>query len=130
MRDRNHFRGEQRPRRDRDVRRPLSEAGPGQQRYQPGQMRLRGRVSVEPGQHAKQSGFGSAHDFSETAQPGKHERDAYHMVEAAKYGGYFITRDARLLKKRLEVARLLGAGFAIVTPPEFLEAYKRFNGQR
>ncbi len=51
------------------------------------------------------------------------------MVEAAKYGGYFITRDDRLLKKRSEIARLLGAGFVIVTPTEFLEAYNRFKGQ-
>ena len=63
------------------------------------------------------------------AKPGKHDRDAYHMVEAAKYGGYFITRDDRLLKKRSEIARLLGAGFVIVTPTEFLEAYNRFKGQ-
>ncbi len=24
------------------------------------------------------------------ARPGKHDRDAYHVVEAAKYGGYFV----------------------------------------
>ena len=63
------------------------------------------------------------------AKAGKHDRDAYHMVEAAKYGGYFITRDNRLLKKRSDIAHLLGADFVIVTPTEFLEAYNRFKGQ-
>ncbi len=63
------------------------------------------------------------------ARPGKHDRDAYHMVEAAKYGGYFVTRDRRLIKKRSEVAQVLGQGFAIVTPTEFLDAYRRFEGE-
>ena len=63
------------------------------------------------------------------AEPGEHDRDAYHMVEAARYGGYFITRDARLLEKRIDVAGLLGAGFAIVTPSEFLEAYEHYERQ-
>ena len=63
------------------------------------------------------------------AKPGKHDRDAYHMVEAAKYGGYFITRDPRLFRKCSQIARLLGQGFAIVTPTEFLEIYKQFEGQ-
>jgi len=61
------------------------------------------------------------------AQPGQHERDAYHVVESAKYGGYFITRDQRLISKRSEIARLLGQGFAIVSPSEFLEFYERFE---
>ena len=63
------------------------------------------------------------------ATPGKHDRDAYHMVEAAKYGGYFITRDQRLIRKRSEIARVLGQGFNIVTPTEFLEIYKQLEGQ-
>ncbi len=64
-----------------------------------------------------------------SAKPGKHDRDAYHMVEAAKYGGYFITRDQRLIGKRVEIDRLLGQGFNIVTPAEFLKIYKQFEGQ-
>ncbi len=63
------------------------------------------------------------------AKPGKHDRDADHMVEAAKYGGYFITRDQRLIRKRSEITRVLGQGFAIVTPMEFLEMYQQFEGQ-
>lgn len=60
------------------------------------------------------------------ARPGKHDRDAYHMVEAAKYGGYFITRDDRLIRKRDAVMQHLGQGFAIVTPTEFLSAYRLY----
>jgi predicted nucleic acid-binding protein len=63
------------------------------------------------------------------AKPGKHDRDAYHLVEAAKYGGYFITRDERLIRKREEIAQLLGQSFAIVTPTEFLELYKQYEKQ-
>jgi predicted nucleic acid-binding protein len=64
------------------------------------------------------------------ARAGRHDRDAYHMVGAAKYGGYFITRDERLIRKRSEIAGLLGQGFAIVTPTEFLEIYERLEEQR
>ena len=59
--------------------------------------------------------------------PGKHSRDAYHMTEAAEYGGYFITRDPRLIKKRSEITRLLGQDFAIVTPAEFLDKYMQYE---
>jgi predicted nucleic acid-binding protein len=38
------------------------------------------------------------------AKSGRHERDAFHLVESAKYGGrYFITKDRRLLKKAPEI---------------------------
>jgi len=33
------------------------------------------------------------------ARPGKHAADADHLFEAAKYGGYFITHDDRILKR-------------------------------
>lgn len=66
---------------------------------------------------------------SGNAKPGKHDRDAYHVVESAKYGGYFITRDERLIKKRAEIAKFLGQTFAIVTPTEFLEVYDRVEKQ-
>jgi hypothetical protein len=33
------------------------------------------------------------------ARPGRHDQDATHLVEASKYGRYFITKDARLLAK-------------------------------
>ena len=33
------------------------------------------------------------------AKPGRHHKDAFHLVESAKYDRHFITKDARLLKK-------------------------------
>jgi hypothetical protein len=37
------------------------------------------------------------------ARPGQHDRDAFHLVESAKYGRQFITNDGRLLKKAPEI---------------------------
>lgn len=63
------------------------------------------------------------------AKPGKHDRDAYHLVEAAKYGGHFITSDKdRPLKKRDEVAQIL-PHLQIVTPAEFLAIYRQFEAE-
>jgi hypothetical protein len=60
------------------------------------------------------------------AKPGKHDQDAFHIVESAKYGGgYFITNDQRILKKQPELTRLVG--IAIVTPSEFLDLYQRYE---
>jgi len=56
------------------------------------------------------------------AQPGQHDRDAFHLVESAKYGGrHFITSDTRLLKKADEIWRILQ--LKVLTPTEFLAAY-------
>lgn len=60
------------------------------------------------------------------AKPGKHDQDAFHVVESAKYGGgYFITNDQRILKKQPELTKLVG--IAIVTPTEFLDLYRRYE---
>ena len=56
------------------------------------------------------------------AQPGKHHRDAFHVVEAAKYGSYFITNDGRILKNRGALTEILGVD--VVTPTEFLERFR------
>lgn len=54
------------------------------------------------------------------AKAGQHDRDVYHLFEADKYGGgYFITKDGRLLKKSAEVGRLLGSLY-IVSPSTFM----------
>ena len=61
------------------------------------------------------------------AKPGKHDSDAYHVVESAKYGGgYFITNDSRILKMGPEIATLLKV--VIVTPAKFLSLYRCFDG--
>ena len=60
------------------------------------------------------------------AKPGKHNRDAYHVVESAKYGGYFITNDRRILKKEREIQKLLSS-LSIVTPDQFLRVFRSFE---
>ena len=60
------------------------------------------------------------------AKPGRHDRDAFHVVEAAKYGGgYFVTRDQRLLGKRGELSGLLD--IEIVSPSDFIRLYHEFG---
>ena len=62
------------------------------------------------------------------AKPNKHKKDSFHLVEAAKYARYFITRDRRLLQKRDEIAGLLPQ-LRIATPAEFLAAYHNHRTQ-
>lgn len=58
-----------------------------------------------------------------SAKSGRHHRDAFHLVESAKYGGrYFITKDRRLLKKAPEIWAALR--LLVVRPSEFLSAYR------
>jgi predicted nucleic acid-binding protein len=56
------------------------------------------------------------------AASGKHDADAFHVVEAAKYGGrHFITNDTRILSKKAQISEL--TGIDVVTPTEFLARY-------
>jgi len=57
------------------------------------------------------------------AKEGKHDMDAYHVVESAKYGRYFVTNDERILRKAKDISALLS--IAIVTPSEFLDQCRR-----
>jgi len=60
------------------------------------------------------------------AKPGKHDADAFHIVEAAKHGGrYFITNDRRILNKKEDLSVLVG--ISVVMPTEFLEAYEEYS---
>jgi hypothetical protein len=52
----------------------------------------------------------------------QHDSDAFHLVEACKYGGYFVTLDKRILKKRDEVRAIL-PGFWPVRPHELVVIY-------
>jgi len=62
------------------------------------------------------------------AAPGKHDADAFHVVEAAKYGGrHFITNDTRILRKKAEISEL--TGIDVVTPTEFLARYDAFDAE-
>jgi hypothetical protein len=63
------------------------------------------------------------------AAPGKHDADAFHVFEAAKYGGrHLTTNDKRILSKKAEISEL--AGIDVVTPTEFLEHYDSFDSQQ
>jgi hypothetical protein len=54
--------------------------------------------------------------------PGKHDQDAFHLVESAKNGGrHFITNDQRLLKKGLEIWKALQ--IRVLAASEFVENY-------
>lgn len=60
------------------------------------------------------------------SNPGQHDRDAFHLVESAKYGRHFITKDKRLLKKAGEIWGMLH--LKVCAPSEWLAAYKAHAG--
>ncbi|MGH7022037.1 MAG: hypothetical protein ACREEB_00450 [Caulobacteraceae bacterium] len=62
------------------------------------------------------------------AKPGKHDADAEHLAEAAKYGGYFITHDERILKLSPALRDALGPALQVVTLADFLAIYDGFRG--
>lgn len=61
------------------------------------------------------------------ATPGKHAADAYHLAEAAKYGGYFITHDERILKKSGDLQNLLPPSLQVVSLERFLEIFDDYQ---
>lgn len=62
------------------------------------------------------------------ATSGKHDADAFHLVEASKYGRFFVSLDNRVLKKKLEIQCLL-PGLWIVTPIELIKLYHDYVAQ-
>lgn len=61
------------------------------------------------------------------AKPGKHDADASHLTEAAKYGGYFITHDQRILDKRSQLRAVIPPSLQVVTLEEFLAIYDSYS---
>lgn len=63
------------------------------------------------------------------ASPLKHDADARHIFNAAKYGGgYFITHDQRINQtKRRELETVLPTSLWIVTLSEFLGIYDHYE---
>jgi len=53
-------------------------------------------------------------------------QDAEHVFEADKYGSYFVTTDARILKKR-DGLRRIGVVCEILLPSELLNLLKKFK---
>lgn len=65
------------------------------------------------------------------AAAGKHDADGLHLFEAAKYGGgYFITHDDRMLRKRDDLRALLGPTLKIMTLADFLDIYDEYEAGR
>lgn len=55
----------------------------------------------------------------------KMRQDATHVFEASKYGGYFITTDERILKRRDDLRGVCGA--IIVRPSEFIDVLAQYD---
>jgi hypothetical protein len=64
------------------------------------------------------------------ARPGKHDADAEHLAEAAKYGGYFVTHDERILKLSPALRDALGPALQVVTLADFFAIYDGFHGPK
>jgi hypothetical protein len=52
----------------------------------------------------------------------RHDADAFHVVEAGKYGGYFVTLDRRILRKKNEISSMI-PGLWIVKPQELVSIF-------
>jgi hypothetical protein len=57
------------------------------------------------------------------AKPGRHKADADHLFEAAKYGGFFITHDERILTKAGRLRDVLPPSLTVVTLAGFLAIF-------
>lgn len=57
------------------------------------------------------------------AKPGTHEADADHLFEAAKYSGYFITHDDRILTRAGRLGEVLPPSLTVVTLAGFLAIF-------
>lgn len=57
------------------------------------------------------------------AKQGKHAADADHLFEAAKYCGYFVTNDIRILNRSAGLSEVLPPSLSVVTLADFLEIF-------
>jgi predicted nucleic acid-binding protein len=62
------------------------------------------------------------------AKEGQHDKDAFHLVESAKYGRHFVTNDRRLLKRAQEIWGMLH--LKVLKPSDFLAAYRSHSSSR
>lgn len=58
-------------------------------------------------------------------KPEKMKPDSEHVFEAHKYGGYFVTNDQRIIKKRENLMNICNA--IIITPCEMVEIINEFK---
>jgi hypothetical protein len=64
------------------------------------------------------------------AKQGKHAADAQHLADAAKYCGYFITHDERVLKRSMALRDLLPPSLNVVTLDEFMDIFDDYESGR
>ncbi len=64
-----------------------------------------------------------AQELQGNAKPGKHEADADHLFEAAKYCGYFITHDDRILTRAGRLGEVLPPSLTAVTLAGFFAIF-------
>ncbi|UGY16757.1 hypothetical protein HAP48_0004200 [Bradyrhizobium septentrionale] len=84
------------------------------------------RPSLIPQQHAERKKVATI--LQGNAAPDKHAADASHLSEAAETGcSYFVSEDARILKKRADLAAVLPPTLQIVTLEEFLEIFDDYE---
>jgi hypothetical protein len=70
-----------------------------------------------------------AAELQGNARPGKHEADADHLFEAAKYGGYFITHDQRILARAGRIGQVRPPSLTVVTLADFLTIFDDWEVQ-
>jgi hypothetical protein len=58
---------------------------------------------------------------SASIQPGRPDKNAFHLVESTEYGRHFVTKDDRLLNTAAQISQLLQ--LRVLKPSEFLAAY-------
>jgi len=63
------------------------------------------------------------------AKLGKHAADADHLFEAAKYGGFFITHDERILKRAGRLGEVLPPSLTVVTLADFLAIFDNWEAK-
>jgi hypothetical protein len=57
--------------------------------------------------------------------PDRMRNDAEHVFEASKYGPYFVTTDARILNKQMELHKLCGV--VVLKPSEIMEIIRSYK---
>jgi len=68
-------------------------------------------------------------ELTGNARPGKHSADADHLFEAAKYGGYFITHDERVLKRAGRLRDVLPPSLTVTTLLDFVVIFDQYVAQ-
>ena len=74
-------------------------------------------TELTPEEHSKKQEIWSI--LTGNGKPESMEQDANHVFETHKYGGYFVTTDNRIIKRRTELSKICNA--IIVKPCELMD---------